>query len=139
MTAIVEAARYGWTVRLRLTPDVALAAIADLALEIDQDDRWNADIHELASAQRDVRTCHLGDYRDLLDEEGGSWEEATDAALERRDVAFRPFAEAIGPLPTLDLTPQQARDMAHALLVAADQVSPTSIRKFTADAMETAA
>jgi hypothetical protein len=126
----VEAARYGWAVRLHLPPDVALVPLADLCVEFDGDDRWDSDLAELAEAQRQVRTCHLGDYRDLLDDDDrGSWDEVTDAALARRDDAFRPFAEVIAPLPTLDLSPEQARDVAHALLRAADQVSPLKLAR----------
>lgn len=128
MTVTVEAARYGWTVRLQLPVDVALLAVADLCVEIDSDDRWDSDIAELAEAQWQVRTCHLGDYRDLLEPDAaGTWDDVTDSALARRDDAFRPFADALGPLPTLDLTPAQARHMAHALLLAAEQVQPSRL------------
>lgn len=139
MGVTVEAARHGWAVRLHLPTDVAMLAIADLCLEFDDDDRWDSDIAELAEAQRQVRTCHLGDYRDLIEEgDGGSWDDVTDAALARRDDAFRSFAQALAPLPTLDLTPTQARQMAHALLIAVEQVQPTPIRKHGA-AMEAVA
>lgn len=128
MTVTVEPARYGWAVRLQLPVDVALLAIADLCVEIDGDDRWDSDIAELAEAQRQVRTCHLGDYRDLIEDgDGGSWDDVTDAALARRDDAFRPFADALGPLPILDLTPAHARQIAHALLMAAERVSPSPL------------
>lgn len=126
MKVAVEAARYGWAVRVQLPTDVALISLADLAVEFDGDSRWDEDLAELAEAQRQVRTCQVGDFRDLLDDgESGTWEGVTDAALARRDDAFRPFAQQIAPLPILDLTPSEAREIAHALLIAAEQVSPS--------------
>lgn len=133
MTVTVEAARSGWAVRVQLPVETVLFPFSDLAVEFDGDDRWDADIAELAEAQREVRTCQVGDFRDLLEDgEGGTWESVTDAALARRDDAFRPFAEVIAPLPTLDLTPAEARQMAHALLLAAEEVSPSPFTRMTA-------